>query len=865
MSKKKKKHAEQQAAQAKAAGQAATRFPVKAGKPLPPWATIGLALLAFYLMTLLIFPRNILQNYDFKISGDNLPAASTTRMGEDFARSGSVPGWCPYIFGGMPMVGSLLYANHYYPGFFLGKILSVVFFFSSYSWLFLHFLLAGLGIYLLLRELGVHWGFALICGICFAFNPTMAVYADVGHGSKLMTIAYLPWILFFTKRLFDHPHAGRAALLALAFGLQLLALHVQIAYYAAMMMGLYAVYSLIAGGKKDLFKNVRATLLLAATGVLAFGLASPLYLQIQEYSHYSIRGGGATGGASWDYATQWSFHPLESLTYLFPSFFGFGGQTYWGYLPGTDMPLYWGGVILLFAPWALYFRRDRMTIFLVLLAALAWIISFGKYLAVLYWPLYEFLPYFNKFRVPVLIQVLVLLPAVALAGISLQATWEAAGGKPERAQQIARKFLWAGLVLGALCLLLLAAQSGLQSTFFDWMKNVPAKVHGDPRYGLQGEAASIAYGMLTSDLLRLLFFVGLLYGAVVLVLWRKWPRWILPGIVVVVCCLELRYLSRDLVHPTPPQEMDAYQAADETVKYLQQEKEPYRILPLSAGHDDDWYMQHRIESLWGYSGAKMRLFQEAIDSLQFFTQTIGYLKNPNIRNYLYNQQIPDSAKMQAYFQYQGILNELIARHGNFLQLMNVRYLVNDLPIENQNYARVLAGQNAALYRNPNPLSRAYLVNQIIVPASEAEYFTFLRNPAFAFSQTALVEKPLTLDAGATGTVSWATRTPDRLALNVQSSGRQLLVLSEIYYPSGWKATLDGKEIPILRTDYLLRGVEIPAGNHKIEMHFVPPGAALGNMMKWISLVIIAASLAVSALWQVKAKLPLFKKAAPDGV
>ncbi|HEX7344433.1 MAG TPA: hypothetical protein VF398_09220, partial [bacterium] len=243
-------------------------------------------------MTLLIFPKNVFENYDFRFGGDNLAAAPVAEMGQDFDREGKIPQWCPYILGGMPMVGSLLYANNYYPGFFLSDILGFIYLGSKYAWLFLHFLLAGLGVYLLLKDLGVDWPIAAACSLFFAFNPTMAVFADVGHGSKLMTIAYLPWILLLTHRLFDKPDFGRAALLALAFGLQLLALHVQIAYYGAMMMGFYAVYSLIAGGKTLLAQNIRSTALMIAAGVFAFFLAAPLYLQVQEYTHFSIRGGG---------------------------------------------------------------------------------------------------------------------------------------------------------------------------------------------------------------------------------------------------------------------------------------------------------------------------------------------------------------------------------------------------------------------------------------------------------------------------------------------------------------------------------------------------------------------------------------------
>ena len=782
----------------------APQHPIKtkrpAVKPLPTWAKVIIALVIFYLMVLYIFPKIIFDHYDFKFGGDNLAAAPIARMGEEFAEEGQIPNWCPYILGGMPMVGSLLYVNHYYWTFYppIREFLSFIFFGSHFGWLFIHFVMAGFGIFLLLKHLKVNWIFAILCGIFFAFNTAMVVFADVGHGSKLMTIAYLPWILLLTKRLFDQPSMGRAALLALAYGLQLLALHVQIAYYGAMIMGLYAVYSFIAGGRESLTKNIKATLFLLTAGLLGFCISAPLYLQVLEYSPYSIRGGGATGGASWEYATAWSFHPLESLTYIFPSFFGFGGGTYWGFMPFTDMPLYWGGAILLFAPWALYLRRNRTTIFLLVLAALAWIISFGKFLPVLFWPLFEFLPYFNKFRVPSLIQVLVLLPMVVLAGKSLQAIWESSTGKSEHAETLSRKFLWIGSVIAGICLLLLIFQSALRPLFLDWITS--ARPH------LQGEGAMAAYSMFNSDVVRLLMLVIVLYGAVLMILRQKWPRWLLIAAVALTAVLELNHFDKKLVHPTPPQQMDAYLRTDDVVEFLQNQNEPFRIFPLTSNRNPDWYMVHRIESILGYTAAKTRLFQEAVDSLSY-------------------------------------------NNFNFLRLLNTKYFISDKPIVHDDFEEVFVGQNERVSRYKGAFPRAFLVNRSVLVSSSSEALNLYRSGGFDFGTIAVLETPLSkpLDEGAIGRISWVERTPDHLVLAVENTGRQLLVLSEVYYPSGWKATLDGEEIPILKTNFLFRGLEIPPGNHRLEMSFQPESAGLGNLFKWLALGIIASGLAVSSL------------------
>ena len=763
---------------------------------------VGLFLI--YLMTLAIFPRNVFENYDFAFGGDNLAAAPIAKMGQDFEKAGEVPGWCPYILGGMPMVGSLLYANHYYPGFSLGEILSFLYFGSKFAWLFLHYLFAGLGIFLVLRQFGVHWVIASVCGILFAYNPSLIVYADVGHGSKLMAISYLPWMLWLTWRLFERPGVGRAALLGLSYGLMLLSLHAQIAYYGAMLLGLCALFHLITGGKSRLAQNIKASLLMIAAGVVAFFISSPLYLQVLEYSHYSIRGGGATGGASWEYATAWSFHPLESLTYIFPNFFGFGGQTYWGFMPFTDMPLYWGGVTLLFAPWAYFLtrrsgssQRYRLTIFLLLTAFLAWIVSFGKFLPILFYPLFEFLPYFNKFRVPSLIQTLVLLPMVILAGIALQEILEGIQNQ-SKAEKFSRLFTIAGIIVGGFCLLLIVFQSALKPLFFSWFNAA--------RPQFQGEGAEEAFALWIGDAFRLILLAGFLYGGVVLVLKRKWHLGALLAAVFLCAVLELYYFNRNLVHPTHPQQMETYLQPDDVVQYLQREAEPFRIFPLNPERNQDWYMPFHIESVLGYTAARLRLFKETTDSLSY-------------------------------------------NNFNLLRLLNTRFFISDKPIVHEDFREVFTGKRERVIEYLKAYPRAFFANRSILIGSDKETFQLFRSGEVDFSRLVALEAAPSqpLDPDAVGEVHWVRRDPDHIVLDVTSSGNQILVLSDVYYPAGWKATLDGVETPILKADYLLRGVEVPAGSHRVEMTFQVGSLAIGNRLKWIAFFLIALALILDAV------------------
>jgi hypothetical protein len=697
----------------------------------------------------------------------------------------------------MPMVGSLLYVNHYYWAFYppIKTFLSFLFFGSDFGWMFIHFMMAGFGVFWLLQDRRVNWAIALLCGVLFAFNHTMVVFADVGHGSKVMTIAYLPWILFFTIRLFERPHVLWAAWLAFAFGWQLRAQHVQIAYYGVMMMGLYVIYAYLSGGKDELKENLKATLLLAGAGLTGLAFAAPVYLQILEYNPHIIRGGGGAGSAAWNYATQWSFHPLESLTYIFPSFFGFGRETYWGYMPFTDMPLYWGGLVLLFAPWAVVLKRDRLTWFLVVLAAAAWIVSFGGFLPILYWPLYKFLPYFDKFRVPTLIQVLVLLPTVLLAGRGLQGIFERIGEASDETVALGRKILKAGVIIAAGCVALLILQTALRQFWTEWI------LSRQPRLQVQG--AQAALGLFTIDLIRLMLLGGATFGVAFLVLNKKYSYLTLAIPIFLYLAIETYSFDKKLIRPsTSKSTVENYLAADDVVRFLQQDETPYRIHNLTGGRHPNWYMPHHMESIHGYSATKMKIYQETVDSLG--------LGNPNL-----------------------------------LKLMNVRYFISDRPINHPDLEEVFVGQRERVYRYKQELPRAFLVNRAIQLGSASEIFSLYRQGSFDFTQTALLEEPLaaTLDDGTAGSVTWVSKTPDRMVLDVETDGKQLLFLSEVYYPSGWQAMVDGVETAIHKCNYLFRGIEIPAGTHRVELTFAPASLSAGKWLSWIAFFVILAGIA----------------------
>jgi hypothetical protein len=197
--------------------------------------------------------------------------------------------------------------------------------------------------------------------------------------------------------------------------------HVQIAYYTYLLIGLLfifeAVHALRTGERRTVLVNFG---MLAAACIAAIGIAAVLIIPVREYAAFSIRGGGAQGGLDYGYATGWSLHPKEMLTFVFPWAFGFGKATYWGSMPFTDYPNYLGAVTVVFCIIALFLVRERWKWFLVVTACAATLISYGRFFPVLYKPMFELLPFFNKFRVPVMVLITQQLALVVLMGMGIE-------------------------------------------------------------------------------------------------------------------------------------------------------------------------------------------------------------------------------------------------------------------------------------------------------------------------------------------------------------------------------------------------------------------------------------------------------------
>ena len=352
-------------------------------------------LIIIYLLWIVLFFYPVIFYDNIFGSGDTLNPYSANHILDIYKEKiGDWPLWQPWIFSGMPTMEAFTYINELY---FPTRVM-IGLGISDLNIQLMHLVFSGVGMYLLLEQFKISRLIAFSIGLLWILNPYLITMVVFGHGSQMMTAAYIPWILYAINRLRYSISIESALMLALLIGLQFQRGHVQIAYYSFMLAGAYFCYSLI---KQKHDKN-KYILYFVLSCLLGFLLASHIYYPSLDYLGNSIRAGGDN---HYQYATNWSMHPKELITYIFPHYYGFGGQSYSGYMPFTDYPNYIGFFVILSSLFSII-KLNKKKIFFMSILLLSIFLSFGKYFDILYNFFYSFFPYFSNFRVPSMILIL---------------------------------------------------------------------------------------------------------------------------------------------------------------------------------------------------------------------------------------------------------------------------------------------------------------------------------------------------------------------------------------------------------------------------------------------------------------------------
>jgi membrane protein YfhO len=768
------------------------------------WAAGLLALL-----TVLFFHQVALEGMTFGAPDATQPVGFV-RMGEQSLYHDHVyPLWNPFVFLGMPSFASGAYNPLIYPPDWPLALIAKVVPLPDLTWLLLYY-------FLLAREWGARPEGALLGAVAFVFAPNLVAVGSHGHGSQLVDSAYIPLLLWLVARWMRRGGLHHLGWLALAGGFQMLRGHAQIAFYTWIAVALYLLVDLLAGlprraaAAEGETGPALATRLARAGGVvvamgLAFGIAGFYNLPLRDYSQYSIRGGGADGGVGMDYATMWSLSGRELPTLVVPGAVGFGGPTYWGTMPFTDYPNAYVGMITVVLALPALLALGPARVYALVLAAVAMMVAFGKHFP-LYGFLYDHLPLFNKFRIPVMI--LVLFQVATALGLAWG--WSAmldppAGKRPD--PRARRLLLGAGLALLAT---LLAAALGQEG----WRTSYLAAVHA-ARSDLPVQAAEAAFRGFLGDLIRV-SLLGL--GAVAvafLALTRRLSAGLASLIVLVLLIGELWPVSGQVmapvIAPRVPQLLD--QGRDDVVEFFEKVAPvgTFRVLPIDE-FQSNRFAGFGVASIGGYHAAKPRLFQDLVE--------INAFENPY-----------------------------------WMRLLNIRYLVTPQPLEIPQFHAVFQG-SAIVLENPTALPRVTLVTEYRVASPRAIVDSIGKgavDPALAMW---LEQDPhLTLGPASGGRATIVRYRLNDVAIDVDAPAPALLRLADLWYPD-WRATVDGKPVPILRADYLLRAVPVPAGKHRVEFRFESPAVRTGLTVSLVSLAAVLALLAAGFVASRRSRSPI---------
>ncbi len=717
--------------------------------------------------------------------------------------------WQPWIFGGMPTAESFTNTSNLYFLQYIFQILHI----PTIIIHLLHFFFAGLGTYILLRYMRISQIIAIVGGAGFMLMPYLVTMEVFGHGSQAMTAAYIPWAFWAALRLFDNQRALDAGILAIILGLQLQRAHVQIAYYTWMLVGALFLYKIILFiiDKKVTKEAIKGSGLFIITTILALGISALVYLPSLQYSAESIRSVGQPGSASYDYATSWSFHPKEIITFLIPSGYGFGGQTYWGKMPFTDYPNYMGIIFLLLSLFAIFKVKNTVVWFLSGTGLLALLISFGSHFGFIYNIFYDFAPYFNKFRIPSMILIILQFNVIILACYGLEALaeykWE---GVP--------KWFWRTTALiGLLILTLLLGQN--------WIREIVSNGFTQVRTSDMRVVEAInelRWKIWIKDAWIVLLFTAGLLGAVFLFIRNNINKIVFMMIIGILTIIDLIVIDYRIVQPAAnsgrssqlvnKNAIERYFQHDKITEYLSDKIINSRVYPIGPLFGESRLQAFGIESVGGYHPAKLGIYSRFLSNTNNIS-TLPLMRMMNI-HYILSPQVINHPALEH------ILTD------------NMQTSAGRIPIW--------------IYRIADSLPRAWFVDNVEV-ADEDDLWSNLMSDSFDPFKTAYVNEAVTGQFENQNATIVGQYLPNYLKLETNNVNNGFLVISEIHYPLRWKAKIDGEVTNTYQTNGIIRGIVVPSGEHVIEFEYDRSVFNKGIFISIISFVLAIGLIGISLI------------------
>lgn len=768
-------------------------------------------------------------------------------------KDGQAPNWTNSMFGGMPTY-QIWYEHAHNVTTYINRGISKVF--PAPTDIVLLYLLGG---YFLLSVLRIKPWLAAVGAVALAFTSYNFIYIEAGHLNKAYAIAYLAPIIGAILLCYRGSRLWGPVLLTLFLALEIRANHIQMTYYlfiALLVLVAFELYHTIRTKQWKPF--IQASVLQLGAVVIAVLVNASVLFPTYEYSQLTIRGkaniqkvddsSSQSAGLDKQYAYEWSQGVGENLTFLIPNAYGgrsggvldgksevaktmtglgipeaqaaqFAAQlpTYWGEKMFTSGPWYFGAAIIFLFILGLVVVKDRIKWWILTATILTILLAFGRHFPLVSDLFFDYFPMYNKFRA---VESILIIPAILIPLLAILAVNEILT-RGEQIPQLDKKALYTFIGVGGVCLLIAL----LPSLFLDFKNSQHQQLVSslEQAFGDKPAAGQVASALVkdraslaSTDAYRSFFIVLIAFALVWGYIKKKVSMPLFIGILGVVILVDLwsvdkRYLNDDSFvdkrasnNQIPEREVDQLIRMDKDLSY--------RVIDLTTNPFSDARASFYHKNLGGYHAAKLMRFQEILEH-----------------------------------QFNGAMNE------DVLDMFNVRYLITQNP---QNGAEQIKRRSTAA-------GNAWFVDRVTFVNSNAQEMQAISS--FDAQKEAFVHEEFKnqLDVSRIGNspdaeIKLVSYHPDTLKYEYTSPNAAFAVFSEVFYDKGWKAYIDGEEVPIIRADYILRALQVPGGNHSITFVFAPKTMQVSNIISLIASIVLVLGLGL-AIWRGRRSRPVQEK------
>jgi hypothetical protein len=769
---------------------------------LPRWVPP----VVFALLTAVVFRAYLLSPAGSMLLGQDTIAAGIMFRSffvEQYHELHRLPLWNPYLFGGVPTLeagsGDILY-----PVAWLHFLLPLT---VALAWkLIIHVFFAGVFMYCAARAFGSSRWVALFAGIAYLLGPNLVSLTWGGQDGKMYVITLFPAALWLLVSALKSGSLTRFLWFGVVAGLMVVA-HPQLAFYAYLALGIYALAALLAGRKA----GIRPTLLRLGGGAAALAVALsvaavtllPMYRYLQQESPR------AGPGLNYERAASYSLHAEELVNFVVPDFSGVD-DSYWGRNPLKHNTEYGGVVVLGLAVAALFaLRGDRRRIGLGVMAGVALLYALGDTTPA-FKLMYLTLPGLKNFRAPSLATFIALTAVTILACLLLDRLLADRQGREGR---LAVRIL-SGFAVLALAIAI-AVNVGGAGVLGSWQ----AIFGPSPRAQLfEANIPALGLGAMLSAL-----WCGLAAGA--LQGWRIGaigPRTAL-GILIAVSIVDLLRVDARYVEVV---RYDDYFPPNQGIETLRGALGPgERVLTVPGVFPTEGHLAvYRIPLVFGYHGNQLRRY----DQLTRRAAREGAGTQQELNDY-----------------WRSFLT------GPVLRMLSARVVILPGRMTLPGYESMGGNEQLGIYRNPNALAGAVIVPKVTVEADSARLLERLWQADFDPAVEALASAPIAGlgPAGGKGSAAIARDGADEVEITTSTDGPALLFVSRNWHPS-WEATVDGVRVPVARVDYSLIGIPLSSGgSHRVTLAYRPavvPLAMRISMLGWAAVALLSLLLRVAA-------------------